>query len=287
MLSRKNSMSIVPIRRSLLRIFFGKQLYRLIRYLLWLKKKNFYQLSTYKNKLPCSVIEHSSPLLRNLKNLEMIYQYNKIENLKLAVAKLNNLVLEPGQIFSFWRNVGFPSRLKGYKMGFTLSQGKIKPGIGGGLCQLSNLIYWMSLHTPLTVIERYRHSYDVFPDSSRSLPFGSGATVSYNYIDLQIENRTAQRFQLSLDVGPDHLFGRWLSDYPLENRYEIREEGHRIDYSFNGIYSRHNRLIQVITNKKGDIVAENLVAQNDALMMYSPLLGDGKEVSRNHKTDIT
>ena len=39
----------------------------------------------------------------------------------------------------------------------------------------------MTLHTPLQVTERYRHSYDVFPDADRKLPFGSGATCAYNY----------------------------------------------------------------------------------------------------------
>ena len=43
-----------------------------------------------------------------------------------------------------------------------LHYGSFQTGIGGGLCQLSNLIYWMTLHTPLTVTERYRHSFDVF-----------------------------------------------------------------------------------------------------------------------------
>ena len=68
-----------------------------------------------------------------------------------------------------------------------LHYGSFQTGIGGGLCQLSNLIYWMTLHTPLTVTERYRHSFDVFPDSRRTQPFGSGATCSYNYLDLQIK----------------------------------------------------------------------------------------------------
>ena len=72
--------------------------------------------------------------------------------------------------------------------GMVLHNGGFKPGVGGGLCQLSNLIYWMTLHTPLTVVERWRHSYDVFPDAERTQPFGSGATVAYNHIDLQIRN---------------------------------------------------------------------------------------------------
>ena len=55
---------------------------------------------------------------------------------------------------------------------------KYKMSLGGGLCQLSNLIYWMTLHTPLTITERYRHSYDVFPDSNRTQSFGSGEPAS-------------------------------------------------------------------------------------------------------------
>lgn len=44
----------------------------------------------------------------------------------------------------------------------------------------------MALHTPLTVTERHRHGYDVFPDAERTIPFGSGATCFYNYGDLMI-----------------------------------------------------------------------------------------------------
>lgn len=46
--------------------------------------------------------------------------------------------------------------------------GRIGSDVGGGLCQLSNLIFWMTFHTPLTVTERYRHSHDVFPDANRT-----------------------------------------------------------------------------------------------------------------------
>ena len=52
--------------------------------------------------------------------------------------------------------------------------GQIGGDIGGGLCQLSNLIFWMTLHTPLTVVERYRHSHDVFPDATVPSPSAAG-----------------------------------------------------------------------------------------------------------------
>lgn len=45
-----------------------------------------------------------------------------------------------------------------------LSRGEVVRGVGGGLCQLANLLYWMSLHTPLEIAERHQHSFDPFPD---------------------------------------------------------------------------------------------------------------------------
>ena len=80
---------------------------------------------------------------------------------------------------------------------------------------MSNLIYWLTLHTPLTVIERHRHDYDVFPDSGRTQPFGSGATCVYNYIDLQIKNNTGQPYQLKLEITGDHLSGEWRTNVEL------------------------------------------------------------------------
>ena len=78
--------------------------------------------------------------------------------------------LKPGQTFSYWKCIVTPpgARAMWTAWCFIAAPG---PGVGGGLCQLSNLIYWMTLHTPLTVTERYRHSYDVFPDANRTQPF--------------------------------------------------------------------------------------------------------------------
>ena len=69
-------------------------------------------------------------------------QHNKVINLRIAVPRLNGVVIEPGDTFSFWKLVGKPTRAKGYVDGMVLSYGRCVPGVGGGLCQLSNLIYW-------------------------------------------------------------------------------------------------------------------------------------------------
>jgi vancomycin resistance protein VanW len=221
---------------------------------------------------PIDVVQHQSILLRKLKAVDMHLQHNKIVNLKLAAAKIDGIVIHPGETFSFWKTVSAPTASKGYLTGLVLQNGKIGAGIGGGLCQMGNLLYWMALHTPLTIAERWRHSYDVFPDEGRTLPFGSGATLAYNYIDLQLRNDTSQPFQIKIWLSATDLHG---SIYTTENwpeTYEIIETDHQIRHEAWGGYSRHNRLERRISNREGTFLRTELVTENHALMMYQPFL---------------
>ena len=153
-----------------------------------------------------------------------------------------------------------------------LCNGKVTEGIGGGLCQLSNLIYWMTLHTPLTVIERHRHGFDVFPDSNRTQPFGSGATCFYNYGDLMIKNNTDQTFQLVIRLTENNLEGSWLSDKRPISTYEVYEKEHIMQSEFWGGYTRHNVLFRRVYDKDKNQIADEFIIENHAIMMYEPLL---------------
>src|SRR5437868_1673773 len=116
------------------------------------------------------VARHSSVLLRKLGDVDTQLQRNKITNLRLAAARLNQIVIAPGETFSFWYLIGEPSARRGFVEGLLIHSGRMAHGVGGGLCQLSNLVYWLALHTPLTVSERHHHQFDAFPDSGRVLP---------------------------------------------------------------------------------------------------------------------
>ena len=150
--------------------------------------------------------------------------------------------------------------------------GQIGGDIGGGLCQLSNLIFWMTLHTPLTVTERYRHSHDVFPDTNRTQPFGSGATCAYPHRDLMIRNDTDRPYQLCLRVGETHLEGTWRSTEPPALQFRVIEKDARIDQASWGGYIRHNQLWREVYGLSGALLEEQYLCTNDAIMMYSPLL---------------
>lgn len=266
-----------PIHRSWLRLRLGKAYYAGKRYLLWCSPKFRWARERLAETLPELQSSHATPLIRNLRGDEMEWQRNKVVNLRLAVERLDGIVLRPGETFSYWRLIGKPSRRMGYREGMVLFLGQIGGDIGGGLCQLSNLIFWMTLHTPLTVTERYRHSHDVFPDVDRTQPFGSGATCAYPHRDLMIRNDTSQPFQLRLRVGETHLEGEWRAMTPPEHRYEIVERDARFDQAAWGGYIRHNALYRRVLSREGAFLEEQFLFTNDAIMMYSPLLSSARQ----------
>lgn len=272
-----NQILLKPKMRSKLRIKLGSVYYTWKRYGEWIFSKRKYANKYQKELLPHIIFKHRTILLRKLRNVDMWYQHNKITNLKIAVAKLDGIIVNPGETFSYWRLIGKTTKKKGYVPGMVLYYGTFKSGIGGGLCQLSNLIYWMTTHTPLTVTERHRHSYDVFPDSNRTQPFGSGATCAYNYLDLQIKNETDQPYQLHLYLNETHLVGEWRALQQSVTTYEVYEREHTITTSFWGAYLRHNTIYRRVYNRNHQLIDDQFVTENHAIMMYEPLLPEPLE----------
>ena len=202
----------------------------------------------------------------------MQLQENKATNLRIAVANIDGLVLQPGETFSLWRLVGRPTASKGYLAGLVLDEGTTSSGIGGGLCQLSNLLFWLFAHSDLKIIERHRHLFDVFPDVGRVVPFGAGATIAYNYVDLRARNDSPATYALDLAVDDTHLTGSLRRSRPDDRVFQVVERDHRFDQQPWGGYSRHNQIVRQVL-RDDEVIDEQLLAINDALVMYSPMLG--------------
>jgi vancomycin resistance protein VanW len=230
-------------------------------------RKNFAKLKTESNLLyTCK--KHQSLLRRRLGDSNPILQENKIVNLSIAASRIDGIVIHPGETFSFWKLVGRATKRKGYIEGMQLSRGQVKTGIGGGICQLANLLYWMVLHTPLTVIERHHHSFDPFPDEGRVLPFGSGASVFYNYVDFRFKNTTETVFQIRVWVTDRHLKGAIYSSKEVPTSYHLEEREHRF-YKKNGKNFRQNEIWRRTINKRtGDVMGEELLLKNNSEVKY-------------------
>ena len=264
-----------PVRRSPLRRALGREYYIFKRRLRWLAGSGKYVprpgSSGAGGITPYVISSHRSMMLRPLKDVDMRLQHNKVTNLRPAAMKMDGVVIKPGQRFSVWRMVGRPTKRKGYLKGLAIHNGQIGESTGGCLFQMGNLLYWMTLHTDLDITERWRHSFDVFPDVNRTIPFACGATLGYNYLDLEITNNTANTYSLRLWQDDEYLYGEILSDAPADYEIEVFETDHRIEQQWWGGYTRHNRIWKRRTPHGGEPV-ETLVSENHAMMRYNPLL---------------
>jgi len=240
---------------------------RMIRRLSRLISRDRLAVTKSDTSLPCTVMEHRSLLLRKLAGTDLNLQRNKVKSLRKACSMMNGVLIRPGETFSFWRLIGKPTTGKGYHSGLQLSFGMTVERIGGGLCQLSNLLHWMVLHTPMTVTERHRHAFDPFPDYRRTVPFGSGATVFYNYLDLMFKNRTPETFQILLRIGDEYLEGEIRSMTEPEMVISVEERRHRFVRRGDAVY-RENELWKLESPFHGGDAREELLFLNSAEVQY-------------------
>ncbi len=140
---------------------------------------------------------------------------NKLINLRLGANKLNLALIEPHAICSFWRHVGRPVAQNGFMVGRNLVEGELTRQVGGGLCQLSSILYHLGLRSGLEVVERHAHSIDIYQEHERFTPLGADATVVWGYKDLRLCNPHPLAILLEFEVHADALVGRSWINMPL------------------------------------------------------------------------
>lgn len=222
---------------------------------------------THSNEFyPSIIARHQSVIRRKLGNTDPRLQEQKVTNLRRACEDLHGLIIKPNEVFSLWETIGKPTPKRGYVNGMLLSNGKIVEGVGGGLCQLSNFLCWIFQHADTEIIERYHHSMDVFPDSGRTLPFGSGATCMYNIVDLQIKNTSNQDLQLKLWLTETHLKGQLVASKNEPVKFDVREKNHTF-IKRGDRYFRYNEIYKV-AKLEGKEISEKHLFTNFAPVLY-------------------
>ena len=218
--------------------------------------------------LPHVQKRHQSLLNRKMGDSDPQLQLNKIVNLRLAREHIDGILIGPGETFSFWRLVGDANAAKGYLPGMRLSRGEVKVGVGGGLCQFGNLLLWMAWHSPLVVRERHHHSFDPFPDQGRVLPFGSGCSLFYPYLDLRLHNPTNVTFQFRVWLDETHLRGALASDELWPHCYHLFERESAFVRQGERNYRRNEIWRQLTNRATGDTISEELLVKNFAEVKY-------------------
>jgi vancomycin resistance protein VanW len=161
----------------------------------------------------------STPLLEAMQEEQPImpsaFFENKVHNMQTAATRIQQVLLLPGQVFSFWHVVGYPGARKGYKKGRNLVAGKIRGDYGGGLCQVSGLLYYVAIATGMEILERHSHSVDIYAEADRCAPLGSDATVVFGYKDLRFRNTTAYPLRFRITANTRHIRADVFSGGPL------------------------------------------------------------------------
>ncbi|MGM9651012.1 MAG: VanW family protein [Faecousia sp.] len=219
--------------------------------------------------LPCLWKGDDKIIRRQLHGVDMRLQENKAVNLRLAGSRIDGLVIRPGETFSFYETVGKTTAKKGYLEGLVINNHGVTSGIGGGMCQLANLIHYMVLHSPLEVTELHHHTDALFPDSGRRVPFGTGTSVSYKKLDYRFYNGTDTPVQLRVWQDETTLYGELRGTQPLPVRYRLEEEDNHFAKDADGCYYRNSRVYRVSEDvQTGEELARELVLANHSKVMY-------------------
>ena len=131
---------------------------------------------------------------------------SRIHNIILASSRINGLLVEPGETFSFNSALGDVSQTTGYKEAYIIQAGRTVLGDGGGVCQVSTTLFRAVLNAGLPIIERRAHAYRV-GYYEQGFPPGLDATVFSPTADFKFQNNTPAHLliQTSVDKSKNYL----------------------------------------------------------------------------------
>ena len=221
-----------------------------------------------KEKLDNIISSYSSNLIKKGKGVDPVLQENKAVNIRLASSKINEIIIQPGEVFSFWRTIGKVNKRTGYKEGRVIKDNKLIPGTGGGLCNLANTINNLILNSPLEIVEFHKHSDALAPDNGKRIPLANGTSVSYNYIDYRFKNNTSQNVQLLLWCDDEKLYGELRSENEIPLKYEIIEENHHFEKEGDKYYRVSQIYRNTIERETGNIIKKELIWDNHSMVMF-------------------
>ena len=222
--------------------------------------------------LPNVVSSHSIKLIKRGPGIDINLQKGKATNIQIAAQTLNHIIIKPGEEFSFWSLVGNTTKRKGYQEGRVIFNEEVVPGIGGGLCNLANLLHLLIVHSPMEITEFHAHSDALDPDKGERKPFANGTSVQYNNQDYRFKNNTDQVMQLRTWVDNEILFGELRSESQFPFTFQIIEEDHHFKKEGNHYYRNSMIYREKLDRKTEEILGKELILKNHSMVMYDPNL---------------
>ena len=170
---------------------------------------------TVKPKYNKNDFEKTRDIIGSYKTVFGNKKIDRNQNIINAAKKINNNVIYPGEIYSLNDNLKPFSIKNGYVNAPIIVNGKLKDGIGGGICQLSTVLYNAVLYSELEIVERRNHSLKV-----GYIDYGFDATLAGDYIDLKFKNNKSVPLLIESIINENNLV---INIYGEETRSKNRK----------------------------------------------------------------
>jgi len=131
------------------------------------------------------------------------YNPSRTANLVTASQTINGTLIRPGEVFSLNKVLGERTEAKGYREGYVIENGRLVKGTGGGVSQISTVIYNLAWFSGVALTEHHAHSFYI----SR-YPEGREATVYWPTVDNKFTNNSPYGMLIQMWVSDNQVHGR-------------------------------------------------------------------------------
>lgn len=140
----------------------------------------------------------------------------RVHNIEATASVINDMILAPGDIFDYEQIVAATEAEHGYREAPVIVNGRLVPGIGGGICQITSTLYNALLRTDLEIVERRNHSLPV-----GYVPLGLDATYATGWINFKFRNNTDAHLLIKAETKNHQLTIKLFGKMPSSITYEV------------------------------------------------------------------
>jgi len=129
----------------------------------------------------------------------------RTNNIKIAAARLNGMIIRPGGRFSLNATLGKRTAAKGYQEAPVIYSGRLVSDFGGGVSQVSTTTFNAAFFAGVRIDEHLAHSFYI-----KRYPEGREATVSWPDVDQKWTNDTGSGILIEASTkGSDLAVTLW------------------------------------------------------------------------------
>lgn len=140
-------------------------------------------------------------------------------NVEAAAKAVNGTMLPPGAVFDYGKAIEKAQAESGFREAPVIVNGKLQPGTGGGICQVSSTLYNAAIRSGLEIVERRNHSLPV-----SYLPKGQDATFAQGYINFRFRNNTGKYLIIKAAVEGRTLTVKLFGTFPKNVYYSVSSQ---------------------------------------------------------------